>query len=325
MRQAYVHVATFLIVFGSVATASAQLPDLQTLEVESASVDRTMRFNIVLPPGYDTSGRDYPVLYLLHGGGGNYTDWGRLGAQVYARLYNDLIIVMPDGGNSRYVNWAESEDGQTNNWEDWIIKDLIPHIDANFRTIDRREGRAINGLSMGGFGAITLGLRHPDMFIAIGSTSGSLENSRRETARLREGRARETRELPPREQAELDMFRRRPDSNIGVEDFDSQVERTPRGTIFATPEDAEAYDPFELVLQVPPAQLPHIYLDCGLDDRLMEGSIRFARLLMDQQIPFEFMQLSGGHDSDYWVQSFGHIVASQYEVMQRALGDRPEM
>ena len=64
--------------------------------------------------------------------------------------------------------------GQKNAWEDYIVKDLIGHVDGTYRTIAKREGRAINGLSMGGYGALMLGLRHPDMFCSIGSHSGAL-------------------------------------------------------------------------------------------------------------------------------------------------------
>jgi len=177
MRQSHRRVVALMVAFGAMATAAtAQGSDLQTIELESGAVNRTIRYNIVLRPSYETSRRSYPVLCLLHGLGGNYTDWERLGAEVYIRLYNDLIIVMPDGDNARYVYSANSEKGQTNNREDWIIEELITHVDEKFRTIDRREGRAINGLSMGAFGAITLGLRPPDIFIAISSTSGSLED-----------------------------------------------------------------------------------------------------------------------------------------------------
>ena len=73
---------------------------------------------------------------------------------------------MPDAGNSWYTNYEESANGQTNDWADHIVQDVVNHVDWNFRTIARREGRAINGLSMGGYGAIMLGLRHPEMFIS---------------------------------------------------------------------------------------------------------------------------------------------------------------
>ena len=90
----------------------------------------------------------------------HHPNWARLKVSEYARAY-DLIVVMPDAGNSWYANWAGGEDAQKDAWEDCIIKDLIPHVDATYRTVARREGRAINGLSMGGYGALMLGLRHP--------------------------------------------------------------------------------------------------------------------------------------------------------------------
>src|SRR5262249_7118829 len=141
---------------------------------DAPSVGRTLKYQIILPRGYETdTGRRYAVLYLLHGLTSNYTAWAKLGAGRAAASFDDLIVVSADAGNSWYVNWAESEEGQKNAWEDCIVKDLVGHIDATYRTIASRDGRAINGLSMGGYGALTLGLRHPDMFCAIGSHSGA--------------------------------------------------------------------------------------------------------------------------------------------------------
>jgi putative tributyrin esterase len=177
-------VATLAIPFA--VPVSAQSLELDTVEFFSPAVDRAMKYNIVLPRGYDESTQRYPVLYLLHGLTQNYTAWGLSnGTPFYAGLYDDLIVIMPDAGNSWYVNWTADAGGQKNNWEDHIITDVINHVDWNFRTIARREGRAISGLSMGGYGAITLGLRHPEMFISIGSTSGALEHARQIARRMR--------------------------------------------------------------------------------------------------------------------------------------------
>ena len=124
---------------------------LQTVSFYSPAVSRQMKFDIVLPPGYEESDQHYPVLYLLHGYMQNYTVWGRnLGAAFYARNFTDLIVVMPDAGNSWYINYASSTDNQRNNWEDHIVRDVIGYVDSNFRTVARREGRAIGGLAMGG-------------------------------------------------------------------------------------------------------------------------------------------------------------------------------
>jgi len=316
-------VATLAIPFA--VPVSAQSLELDTVEFFSPAVDRAMKYNIVLPRGYDESTQRYPVLYLLHGLTQNYTAWGLSnGTPFYAGLYDDLIVIMPDAGNSWYVNWTADAGGQKNNWEDHIITDVINHVDWNFRTIARREGRAISGLSMGGYGAITLGLRHPEMFISIGSTSGALEHARQIARRMRgESPPRQAPERTAAEQAERAARLRRPNPLIGIDGFSSQVERSPDGQEFPTPEDADAYDPFTLIAQLDNDVLPHIYLDCGTEDRLIGGARELASILMERDVPFDYMQMEGRHNAAYWIQSIGRISAVQYEVMQRALGQRP--
>ncbi len=276
MTKKMLRTAVLVFLFAAVAAAAmAQSLELRTVELESPAVGRTMKYNILLPRDYESSSQRYPVLYLLHGLTQNYTAWGLSnGSPYYAGLYDDLIVVMPDAGNSWYVNWAPNEDGRPNNWEDHIVQDVISHVDWNFRTIARREGRAIAGLSMGGYGAITLGLRNPEMFISIGSTSGALEYGRQGAARLRgeDVPRRPRRELTEEERAAAEARNRRANPLIGIPGFSSRVERTPAGQEYATPEYADAYDPFVLIHQVPKDQLPHIYIDCGTEDRLIAGA-----------------------------------------------------
>ena len=234
-----------------------------------------------------------------------------------------MIIVMPDAGNSWYVNFAQSEGGQKNDWEDHIVVDVIGHVDANYRTIARREGRAINGLSMGGYGGLMLGLRHPDLFVSIGSHSGALEYARGNMERIRAGAAPRGRQLSPEEEAAREARRRIPNPEIGIDGFSSQEARTPLGQAFVTVEDAERYDPFTLIRHVPPDQLPHIYVDCGTEDGLIDTAKAFIQIMLDNDIPFDFMQMPGGHNPGFWTQAIGHSMSIQYEVMQRALGRRP--
>jgi S-formylglutathione hydrolase FrmB len=301
------------------AQAAVSQDGVTTVEFYSPAVDRTMKYNIVLPYGYEDSDVQYPVLYLLHGLSQNYTVWARQGVPFYADMYS-VIVVMPDGGNSWYVNYAQSEDGQTNNWEDHIIEDVVGHVDANYRTIARREGRALTGLSMGGYGSITMGLRHPEMFVSIGTTSGALEHGRQAARRLRglssppEGQQR----TPEEEQR-----RRTPNPSIGIEGFSSQAERTPAGEPFLTAEQADSYDPYVLIQRVPVEQIPHIYIDCGTEDGLINGARELAGILMQKNLPFDYMQMAGRHNGAYWTQSVGRIIGVQYEVMRRALGERP--
>jgi putative tributyrin esterase len=300
----------------SPAVRARDIPDKQassvkTVEFTAPSVDRKMKYNIALPVKYDQTTDRYPVLYLLHGYTSNYTAWARLGAGDCARAY-DLIVVMPDVGNSWYVNWAKSEDGQKNQWEDFIIKDLIGHVDSTYRTIAKREGRAINGLSMGGYGALMLGLRHPDLFCSIGSESGAVGFAKQVAERLKDGKA-----LPRRERP----LSTEPDPKIGIEGFNSQVERSPKGKMWTTAEDCAAYDPFQLVLTVPADKLPHICIDCGTEDRLLGGSQEFLKLLMDKKIPFAYAQSHGEHKKTYWAREVGLAMAVQYTVLQRNLAE----
>jgi putative tributyrin esterase len=299
------------------ATASArEVPGkpataVKTVEFSSASVGRKMKYNITLPAKYDQTTDRYPVLYLLHGYSSNYTAWARLGAGEYARGY-DLIVVMPDVGNSWYVNWAKSEGGQKNAWEDFIIKDLIGHVDSTYRTIAKREGRAINGLSMGGYGGLVLGLRHPDLFCSIGSESGAISFAKQVGERLKDGK-----DLP-KPTRPLSAV---PDPKIGMEGFSSQVERSPKGKIFATPEECAAYDPFQLVLKVPAEKLPHICIDCGTEDRLLTGAQDFEKLLKENKIPFTYAQSKGEHKGPYWAREVGVAMAVQYAIIQRNLAE----
>jgi len=308
-----------------VASAALAQSSVSTVEFYSPAVDRTMKYNIVLPADYESSNERYPVLYLLHGLTQNYTAWSSLGVPAYGELFSDLIVVMPDGGNSWYVNFAESGGGQTNNWADHIVQDIVGHVDGHYRTIARREGRAIAGLSMGGYGSLTLGLRNPEMFISIGSTSGAISYGRDAGRRLR-GEAeprRRGRQRTPEEVAEREERSRRPNPAIGIEGFSSQMERNPEGRPFVTAEDADAFDPFVLIHQVPKEQLPHIYLDSGTEDGLIRPARELALVMFENDIPFDFMQMPGAHNGAYWTQSVGHIMSIQYEVMRRALGERP--
>jgi enterochelin esterase-like enzyme len=301
---------------------AAPRPDgLETVSFYSPAVARAMKFDIVLPPGYTDSERRYPVLYLLHGHLQNYTVWGRsLGAAEVARRLGELILVLPDGGNSWFVNYAANRDGQRNNWEDHVVVDVVDYVDSHYRTEARAEGRAIAGLSMGGFAALAIGLRHPQQFVSLGSTSGALGHARSAAAAIRAGLDRSPAPLPESEQfARADQFVA---DVIATPGFGTQAERTPAGTDFLTAEQAEAYDPFTIIYEVPRSAMPHIYLDAGTADPLISQARELVQLLMINNVPFTFRQDQGGHTADYWRRSIGSMMAVQNEVMQRALGNR---
>ncbi len=149
--------AVLLIVFVSgCSTTSKQsggtagsVTSAETIVFDAPSVGRSMRFSLVLPTDYDKSEKRYPVLYMLHGYCGYHLGWIDDGIANHAAAYG-LIIVVPDAGNSWYANWKVSEDGKKNDWEDYIVKDIVGYVDSHYRTIARREGGAVGGLSRGG-------------------------------------------------------------------------------------------------------------------------------------------------------------------------------
>ena len=138
----------------------------------SASLNRDMRYRVLLPHGYRTGTKRFAVLYLLHGLYGDYTNWtSNTKLAQYAGPF-PLLIVMPDAGDSWYINSATVPKDK---FEDYIVEDLIPEIDSHFRTIPKRSGRAIAGLSMGGYGEVKVGLKHPLVVAFAGSGRGAFD------------------------------------------------------------------------------------------------------------------------------------------------------
>jgi S-formylglutathione hydrolase FrmB len=146
----------------------------------SAVLARTMPYRVFLPPSYDTpagAGRRYPVVYLLHGMSGRYDEWSGYGVEEVAnQLMADgelpeMILVLPQGGLGYWMN--QDGPGGTQ-WAEYVARDLVSHVDATYRTIARREARAVGGLSMGGHGAIQLALTYPDIFSVAGAHSPSI-------------------------------------------------------------------------------------------------------------------------------------------------------
>ncbi|HIZ99591.1 MAG TPA: esterase family protein [Candidatus Janibacter merdipullorum] len=128
--------------------------------------------NVLLPDGYETSGKRYPVMYLLHGGVQNFTKFHLEDDIIGATAHKDLIVVMPDGGIAGwYSNPVSSQVGKRD-WETFHISQLIPWIDANFRTYAEYNGRAVSGFSMGGFGALKYAAKYYGHFASVSSHSG---------------------------------------------------------------------------------------------------------------------------------------------------------
>src|SRR3954447_7987991 len=152
--------------------------DITTAKVAAIAVNGPHRVRITFPADYfQRPTTRFPVLYLLHGGaGGNSAQWTTGGGdEERITSASELITVMPDGGKvGWFTNWVD-QSGGAQAWADLYLAQVIPWVDANLRTIASKSGRAIAGLSMGGFGAVRFAQDRPDLFAYVASFSGAVD------------------------------------------------------------------------------------------------------------------------------------------------------
>jgi putative tributyrin esterase len=256
--------------------APQDLPTVLPLNVKIAHFsstslgdERTML--VMLPLDYETSVSRYPTLYLLHGYDADITDWARgTNLSAYAARHH-LIIVTPDASRSWYVNSVANPKAR---FDDYIVKDVVDYIDAHFRTIPEPFARAIAGVSMGGFGAMLLGLEHHDMFAAIGSFSGALAAAHHEP--------------PPLPPNATEAERKERQENLALAGPFGSKEHKDR-------------DPFELAAKIPVDQVPMLFIVCGGQDGNVEDTHSFLTLLAKRRIPYEYREISPReHDWRIW-------------------------
>jgi putative tributyrin esterase len=160
------------------AALTASRATARTVRITSPSLGNSeYAFALLLPNGYDSSTKRYPVLFLLHGGGQTHTAFPSRGWFTREAAARDMIVVLPNGGRSFFANAAGIPDAR---YEDLIAKDLVEYIDTHYRTLGTRDSRAIAGISMGGFGSALIAMRHPDLFGTAGPLSAPLASARAE-------------------------------------------------------------------------------------------------------------------------------------------------
>ena len=227
-----------------------------TINYHSRSLLKASSFNIVFPDDPKIS-RPWSVFYLLHGLSDDHTIWMR---RTSIERYVEglpLVVVMPDGGRGWYTNALEGLA-----YEDDLLKDVIGLVDRTFPVKAERAGRAIGGLSMGGYGAVKLGLKHPEMFASVNSHSGAVGVQR--------------------------------DPKL-IKELNPEFER-----IFGKAPKGGAEDPSAIVERVDHGRVPALRLDCGTDDFLLEENRSFHGLLESLHIPHEYHEFPGGHNWPYW-------------------------
>ena len=257
---------TLLTFFWCLSVAAAGR--VETVKFQSKLVNTTLPYNVILPADYDASRTTrYPVLYLLHGLDGHYSDWvQRTNLAEYASDYS-LIIVMPEGNDGWYTDSATVA---TDKYESYILKELLPDVETRYRTIEARYGRAIAGLSMGGYGAIKFGLKAPQTFVFAASLSGAFG-----VTRFSE------KDIPDNWQDSIKLF-------------------GPVGS-----ETRKANDIFDLIRNLAPDRirfLPYFYFDCGTEDStlIFPYNRELSALMYEKKIPHEFREMPGDHSWAYW-------------------------
>lgn len=250
---------------------------LESISMNSSLLNRAVRYSIYLPADYYTSNRRYPVVYLLHGYGQNETDWIQFGevnrlldAAVQAGELPPMIIVMPDGGTSWYVNDYQNKV----RYEDMFVQEFIGHIDSTYRTRTGRDFRGIAGLSMGGLGALVLAMHHPNLFSASAGLSASARTD--------------------------EMFSTIPDeryNSVFAPVFSGPVQGEERLTLTW-----KRNSPVTLARSAPEGNLTQVrwYIDCGDDDALSAGNAHLHLALLDRKIPHEYRVRNGDHSWTYW-------------------------
>ena len=222
------------------------------------ALNKMTSFTAILPDGKHAG--PFPVFYLLHGLSDDHTVWARRTSIERYVEHLPLIVVMPNVDRSFYTDARQNPRGA---YERFIVHDLVGYVDRVFRTIPSREGRVVAGLSMGGYGALKLALKHPRLFRAAVSHSGAVGVARGE--RWDDGDWR--REFEP-------IFGASPAG--GPDDLFSIAERADR------------------------TALPALRIDCGVDDFLIDHNRRFHQHLETLGIPHEYAEYPGAHTWAYW-------------------------
>ena len=253
------HLLTIAVLISAFFSANAQRID--TIKVHSASMERDVD-NIVVTPEQYNDGYAFPVVYLLHGHGDDHTKWVGHTQPRLPQLANQygVIFVCPDGDTSWYF---DSYINPKVRFETYISQELVSYIDKHYKTIANPGARAITGFSMGGHGALYLGIRHQDTFGSMGSLSGGVD------------------------------FRPFPTKWGIAKRIGSKEEY---------PENWEKNTVINLTHLLKPGAM-NIIFDCGTEDFFYEVNCNLHDKLIKEGIPHDFYVRPGKHNWTYWLSS----------------------
>ena len=265
------------IICTSTAFAQQQGKVIEEQIIKSGILKRNVKFSIYLPADYETANRTYPVVYLLHGYGDDNTGWVQFGeVNRYAdKAIADgtippMIIVMPDGGVSWYIN---SYDGKVK-YEDFFIKEFMPQVEKEYRIKTEKKYRGVAGLSMGGYGTLIYAIKYPELFAAAAALSAGV--------------------FPD------DQMINQPDDNY-ENVFGPIFGRGLKGKDRIN-KAWQANSVLDLVQDKTADQLSSVryWIDCGDDDFLTKGNSLLHIALTEKKVPHEFRVRDGSHNWTYW-------------------------
>jgi enterochelin esterase-like enzyme len=245
--------------------------------IKSSILNKEVNYTIYLPDDYYTSERKYPVTYLLHGYGDADDGWIQFGeinrladAAIKDGKIPPMIIVTPDGFTSFYMNAANG----SMNYEDFFIKELIPHIEKTYHVKTERKYRGIAGLSMGGFGSMLYALKYPNLFVAAAPLSAAVWTDS-DCENMQEG-----------------MYNTY---------FGSAVGKSLKGKDRLTPF-WHNNSVFSIIDKKTVEELSAVkyWIDCGDDDFLTVGNAQLHIALTNKKVPHEFRMRDGAHNWTYW-------------------------
>ncbi|TPE43892.1 alpha/beta hydrolase [Pontibacter mangrovi] len=255
---------TFLLLFAlSILSAQAKV---DTLAIQSPSMQKTLKAGVVTPEGHGKKKNGpYPVLYLLHGYSGDFSNWLKVPPQKdllqqMADKYQ-LIIVTPEGDFSSW--YYDSPVDQGSQYETYITEELRQEVERKYKAISDKSGRFISGLSMGGHGALYLSSRHPDLYLAAGSMSGAVNVAGIEQEKLRQS-----------------------------------IE----AVLGPKPDNQELFRQSSVVYMVPQLKASGLkfIIDCGVDDFLIEDNRELHRRMVYEKVPHDYIERPGAHTWSYW-------------------------
>lgn len=274
MKLFFIVSVSFLLISLSGIAQSGLIKE--SVKVKSTILGKDVEYSLYLPPDYDNTNRRYPVLYLLHGYSDDETGWTQFGEvkaiadkQIRENQMTEMIIAMPDGGVSWYIN---SADGKVK-YEDFFITEFIPFIDATYRTRTEKRYRGIAGLSMGGHGTLIMATKHPELFATAAPLSAGIFTKE------------ELINMP--EENWNNVFGPPYGKNKGADRVNDHLNKNWALSLVETGNAEEL-------------RKVKYYIDCGDKDFLIKGNMALHALMIDKKIPHEFRVREGVHNWDYW-------------------------